>query len=295
MKAFVLSLIVLAPVLSYSNSNTEEITFSPIVEEDEPRVAGYTDANGKQGWWVIRGKDYPEKGYPAEGKIEEGNYKDDRKVGEWIMYHTDGITPRLIGNFVDGRPNGPYQKLNAQGVVIEKGDSYNKKQRGEFITYYDNGTPKQVKNFNADGKEDGPITFYFEDGTVQYEGKAVNGIPVGEGIRYWEDGSVKEIVTYGPDGLVTATKTVNAEPKIAAKIETGSGVSGAYSGNMKNGEKFKPDDYNKVYNDNDELWMDGLFKSGKLWNGKLYKYDSDGILLKIEIWKNGAYHSDGQL
>jgi hypothetical protein len=41
--------------------------------------------------------------------------------------------------------------------------------------------------------------------------------------------------------------------------------------------------------------MDGQFKTGKLWDGKLYKYDSDGILLKIEIWKSGAYHSDGQL
>ncbi len=28
---------------------------------------------------------------------------------------------------------------------------------------------------------------------------------------------------------------------------------------------------------------------------KAYKYDSDGILLKIEIWKRGKYHSDGQL
>ena len=53
--------------------------------------------------------------------------------------------------------------------------------------------------------------------------------------------------------------------------------------------------YNKVYNDDDELWLDGKFKSGKLWDGKLYKYDSDGILLKIEIWKEGKYHSDGQL
>jgi hypothetical protein len=295
MKAFVLTLIVLAPVLSYSNTFTEEKSFSPILEEDEPRVAGYTDANGKQGWWIIRGKDYPEKGYPSEGKIEEGNYKDDRKVGEWIVYHTDGITPRLIGNFVDGRPNGPYKKMNAQGIVVEKGDSYNKKQRGEFITYYDSGTPKQIKNFNADGKEDGDITFLYEDGTVQYKGSAVNGIPVGEGTRYWPDGSVKEIVTYGPTGEITNTKVVNAEPPVAIKVESGTGGPDGAKGLLLDGNSFKPDGYNIVYNKNKELWMEGTFKNSKLWNGKLYKYDEEGILLKFEVWKNGAYHSDGQL
>ena len=41
--------------------------------------------------------------------------------------------------------------------------------------------------------------------------------------------------------------------------------------------------------------MDGIFKNSKLWEGKYYKYDDDGILLKYEIWKNGCYHSDGQL
>jgi hypothetical protein len=41
--------------------------------------------------------------------------------------------------------------------------------------------------------------------------------------------------------------------------------------------------------------MDGQFKNSRLWDGKLYVYDSEGILLKIEIWKEGKYHSDGQL
>jgi len=40
------------------------------------------DKNGlKQGYWIIYGRDKPDKGYPEDGKIEEGNYIDNRKNG----------------------------------------------------------------------------------------------------------------------------------------------------------------------------------------------------------------------
>ena len=63
---------------------------------------------------------------------------------------------------------------------------------------------------------------------------------------------------------------------------------------VKNG-KFQPNGYNKVYNSDGEIWQDGDFKEGKLFNGKVYVYDRDGILLKVKVFKNGVYHSDGQL
>ena len=61
------------------------------------------------------------------------------------------------------------------------------------------------------------------------------------------------------------------------------------------GVKFLPNGYNKVYNDDDEIWQDGIFKDGKLHDGKVYVYDRDGILLKVKVYKAGLYHSDGQL
>jgi antitoxin component YwqK of YwqJK toxin-antitoxin module len=61
------------------------------------------------------------------------------------------------------------------------------------------------------------------------------------------------------------------------------------------GRKVNSNGYNKLYNKNSELVLEGDFKKNLLYNGKYYKYDSDGILLKLEIWKNGKYHSDGQL
>jgi ribosomal protein S1 len=41
--------------------------------------------------------------------------------------------------------------------------------------------------------------------------------------------------------------------------------------------------------------LDGIFKNGNLWEGKVYEYDKDGILLKVKVFKEGVYHSDGQL
>ncbi|MDH4474061.1 MAG: hypothetical protein QE487_15745 [Fluviicola sp.] len=44
-----------------------------------------------------------------------------------------------------------------------------------------------------------------------------------------------------------------------------------------------------------EIKQVGIFKDSKLWDGKEYIYDEDCILLKVKIFKNWLYHSDGQL
>lgn len=49
------------------------------------------------------------------------------------------------------------------------------------------------------------------------------------------------------------------------------------------------------YNCHNEIIFEGLYKDEEKWEGKEYVYDKDGILIKVKIWKNGEYHSDGQL
>jgi len=299
MKRFFTTLIFVIPVLGYSITNDRTGKSSSIVMEGiDPQATNVKDGQGwKQGKWIVLGKHMPEKNYPPEGKIEEGTYLDDKKTGEWIMYHTDGITPRTRGNFENGRPKGGYIKFDETGAKKEEGTFANGKQSGSFTTYYPNGQAAQVKTFNAEGKEDGPVVYYHENGQKEFEFNKVNGVTTGEATRYHEDGSVKEKIVYSGDGSVASTTVVNETPAggTVAKVETGSGGPDGKGGVTKDGKKFAAEGYNKLYNKADELWMDGQFKGAKLWDGKLYKYDSDGILLKIEIWKNGAYHSDGQL
>lgn len=297
MKSIFTTLVFVIPFLGFSFADDRNFNLASISAEgyDPNQKAPNRIENGlKQGHWCYYGKDMPEKGYPTEGKIEEGEFKDDKKTGKWIMYHKDGKTPRTVGNFENGRPKGAYEKYNESGVKIEEGTFANGKQTGSFKRYYDDGTLAQEKTFNAEGKEDGEVKMYHPNGQLEFVYTKSNGVTTGPATRYNEDGSVKQEIVYGPDGTVTSTKDVNIQSSTASTTSGSGGPSGA-SGKTKDGKKFAPDGYNKVYNDDDELWMDGTFKSGKLWDGKLYKYDSDGILLKIEVWKNGAYHSDGQL
>jgi len=49
------------------------------------------DANGfKNGYWIVYGSYFPERGYPADAKVEEGRFKDDLKDGRWIYFGKDG-------------------------------------------------------------------------------------------------------------------------------------------------------------------------------------------------------------
>lgn len=274
------------------------LTFSSVIGLAQSDTLNRTDENGiKQGYWIYYGKDKPGKGYPMDGKVMEGPFVDDRKEGVWIIYHEDGKTPRTIGNFKNGRGNGEYTKYYEDGTIREEGTYGNQKQTGIFRTYHPNGVLEQEKVFNEEGKEDGPVKVYYDDGTLEYAYEKKDGISVGTATRYYPNGDVKEVKTYNPDGTIGTTKTyemVNPEKK-ENDVSGSGGPRGDKGGTVKDGSTFKCTGYNKVYNENDELWMDGEFKNCRLWDGKLYKYDADGILLKIEIWKNGKYHSDGQL
>lgn len=298
MKSLYTTLVFVIPLLGFSFTD-EGVRYSSNIglEGIDPQTTApnVRDANNlKQGHWCFYGRDMPEKGYPTDGKIEEGIFKDDKKNGEWIMYHKDGKTPRTKGMFENGRPKGAYVKYYENGGVMEEGTYASGKQSGTFVRYYENGNKAQEKTFNAEGKEEGTVILYHENGQKEFEYTKSNGVTTGPATRYNEDGTVKQELVYGADGVLQSTTDVNIKETTTTSTTGSGGPSGA-SGKTKDGKKFQNDGYNKVYNDDDELWMDGTFKSGKLWEGKLYKYDSDGILLKIEIWKNGAYHSDGQL
>lgn len=292
MKRFLLTLFAAAAIIGFSYANTPELRALDIEQEGtDPEATNQTDDNGwKQGWWVIFGKDRPGKGYPDEGKVEEGNYVDDKKQGAWTKYHTDGVTPRLVGNYVNGRPNGEYTKFYDNGQEMEKGSFSNGKHQGVYKRWHENGNVAQEKTYNEDGKEDGTIKYYYENGQLEYEFTKENGVTVGKATRYNEDGSVKKVENYDASGTMTSSEEFEVKEE---KVETGSGGPSLSSGISLTGDPLKSNGYNKVYNDNKEIWMDGEFKNGKLWDGKLYIYDKDGLLERIEIWKNGKYHSEG--
>jgi antitoxin component YwqK of YwqJK toxin-antitoxin module len=275
------------------------IVVSPVaMAYDQDNKINQTDTQGKkQGLWIYFGKDRPEEGYPANGKIEEGTYKDDRKEGIWIKYHNDGVTPRLRGDYINNRPQGSYVKYHANGKIKEKGSFEKNQYRDSLIRYNENGKIEYEAKYNGEGKEQGSIKYYYPNGQVEFEYTAQNGNPVGTATRYYENGDVKEAIVYAEDGSVAKSEPkALVNPIVHVKDPGQSTVKPpAIAVPRTNGVTFSPNGYNKVYNNNAEIWLDGVFKNGNLWEGKVYEYDKDGILLKVSVFKNGLYHSDGQL
>ncbi|MES2798769.1 MAG: hypothetical protein V4638_02030 [Bacteroidota bacterium] len=256
------------------------------------------DVNGKkQGKWIYFGKDRPTAGYPSDGKIEEGPYLDDRKEGLWVIYHTDGITPKLKGEFHNNRPEGQYTKIYPNGKIKEQGTFERTLYKDSLIRYHENGKVEYQANYNEQGNEQGKVVYRYANGQVEYEYQANNGKPNGKATRYYENGDIKEIIYYNELG--EKTKSEVREMVNAAVVVKDPGASNVPAPKITSprtkGVKFQPNGYNKVYNKNDEIWQDGIFKNSVLWDGKVYEYDSDGILLKVKVFKNGVYHSDGQL
>ncbi|HIP31355.1 MAG TPA: hypothetical protein EYG86_01190 [Crocinitomicaceae bacterium] len=255
------------------------------------------DQGRKQGMWIYLGKDRPSAGYPEEGKIEEGGYKNDRKEGEWIKYHRDGVTRKLLGTYKNNRPNGPFIKYHPNGVIKEKGTWGRGKYEDSLQRYYENGVLEYSAEFNETGKENGKVQYFYPNGQVEFEYSSVDGVYIGKATRYYENGDVKEKITYSEDGSVLMSEVKELVNPPVIVNDPGRSAEKAPKINVirTKGATFKKNGYNKVFNADDEIWQDGNFRNGDLWDGKVYEYDSDGILLKVKVFKSGVYHSDGQL
>lgn len=270
---------------------------SPITDQDGK--LNVTDANGKkQGKWVYYGKDRPDSGVPASGKVEEGKFIDDRKEGVWIKYHLDGTTPALKGTYEHHRPKGEYTRFWPNGQVKEKGSIDKAGYKDSLIRYYENGTVAFAGFYTATGKENGKISYYYPNGQLEKEYNSNNGVVTGKSTDYYENGDVKKITYF--DGTGTVTNTVEKEPvhpmiKVKDPNDSKEKAPAIVGAPKTQGVKWAPNGYNKVYNSDGEISQDGEFKNGALWDGKVYVYDNDGILLKVKVYKNGVYHSDGQL
>ena len=51
----------------------------------------------------------------------------------------------------------------------------------------------------------------------------------------------------------------------------------------------------RIPNSRNTLRCDGKYQNGILWTGKQYVYDKNGLILRIEIYKEGKYCGDGQI
>jgi antitoxin component YwqK of YwqJK toxin-antitoxin module len=259
-------------------------------------VINSTDNEGKkQGYWVVTGSMKPESGYDAESTIEEGNYIGNKKDGLWKKYFKTGKLKNQI-TYKANLPNGEYKIFYENGKVEEEGFWDLDKNTGKFKRYYSTGQISQDFNFNTNGKRNGNQKYYFENGTLNIDVEIKEGTENGKMKRYYPNGDLEEEAIF-INGKMDEKTLKNYEPKKPEVINKEEELiviksSTPVTNAKTNLNVFNADGNNTLYNNNMQVTQIGIFKSGRLWNGRWKKYNKNGILIKIEIYKEGIYVGD---
>lgn len=249
----------------------------------------------KKGKWIYYGKERPESGIPPEGNVGKATNGNDLKNGWDTNYFSNG-TIRRIRFLEQGRPAGKYDFYYPNGQLKETGFFAKNQHYDSLKHFHENGNLEYEAWYNENGREQGTVNYYYPNGQLEFSYTSKNGTPTGNAKRYYENGDLKETIGYNEDGFVKSSEYF--EPKNPLPDHSMKGdLLPPYPGKTPNtlGMKWNPNGNNKVYNADHEIWQDGVFQEGMLWNGKVFVYDNDGILLKVQLFQNGKYHSDGQL
>ena len=254
-----------------------------------------TDAKGqRQGYWIIKGSMIDDHAYKPESKVEEGIYLDNRKNGLWKKYWPNGKVRSEI-NYDHGKPQGEYKLYYENGKLEEHSTWTNSKNTGAFKRYYENGNPQQDFLFADNGKRNGLQKYFHDNGKLAMEVNIVNGQESGVMRRYNPDGSIAEEKTFENGVLkqgsnkkykVTETPSVVASDPYDDSVGKESKVT---TDKTNKAQPFKPNGFNTLYDKNGQITQIGEFADGRLYDGKWYRYNSDGLLIRVEIYKGGKY------
>ncbi len=272
-----------------------------------------TDAEGKrQGRWIVTNKlmKPPLPEYTDDQKVEEGRYLDGKKIGIWTAWYPSGIMKNRI-TFEAGRPFGKAIMYHENGKVAEEGLWRNSRWVGDYKLYYDNGEVQHEFKFNTTGKREGKQVYYAENGQKIIEGEMKDGKETGVWNEWYDNGDKRSEKAFN-DGNIDPANTHEYEPKKpivskpAAEPEPepagpkGKSITNVVAGEVPNAPKeaakpFTGEGPAKLFRADKQISKDGDFHKYKLINGKVYNYNSDGILERIAVYQDGKYIGDAPL
>lgn len=265
------------------------------IQADNKRTASYNvlDEQGlRQGFWKITGSMIQDRDFKKDQVVEEGQYVDNKRNGIWMKYYPTGVVRSEI-NYENNQPRGAYRIFYDNGNLEEEGDWQGNRNVGVFMRYHPNGNKAQEFTFNDFGKRDGVQQYFYPNGKLQMTVEVENGTAHGKLTSYYPNGdlkSEKRIVNGALDEQ--SVRIYNPKSKLNDKYpepvlpleETIPSKE-----DKPNLVEFKDTGFNTLYNRNQQITQVGEFKEGRLWNGKWHHYDSDGLLRKVEVYKEGRY------
>lgn len=244
-----------------------------------------TDAGGlKQGHWIILNADGRLQDCPADKKAEEGNYISNKKNGTWFQFFCNGKTKNELF-YVNNQPNGYAKFYYSNGKLSEEGMWQQNHWSGVYKYYYDNGQLAYEFNYNPFGLREGPQKYYHQNGKLKIEGTwGSDGQELGLLKEYYDDGSLKSEKKYNSGGhLDTASVKFYAEKKEVAPVIEEVKPPVVEEPKVPASVGFIEDGQHKTYGANKKIATEGMYKNGKLVDGKRYEYDGDKVVKTTTI------------
>lgn len=241
----------------------------------------------KQGYWIVFNTD--------KTKIkEEGEYKDNKKIGTWKKYYDNGnLKSELI--YENNKPNGYAKFYYENGNMSEEGMWKNNKWVGDYKFYYENGNLSYEWGYSESGKRTGVQKYYHENGKIMIEGEWNEGKESGVIKEYDETGNlvaeknyndgqldVASVKIYTPSSSTNNTVQENSTKKDTVRISPSTNNT-----NPQDLDVFNGNGYNKLFNKNGKIEQEGDFSNGILVKGKKFYYNAEGKLTKTALYKDG--------
>lgn len=235
-----------------------------------------TDQAGKkQGRWIIKAEKNNPAGFAEGAVMEEVFYKDGKKEGMRKQYHYTGKLKSEVP-YKDNRPSGYCKFYYSDGVIAEEGNWNYGGWDGKYKNYYEGGSVENDFSYSY-GKKDGYQRMYYPTGKVKTEGNWKNGIPEGM-VKEYDENGVLQAEEFYSNGIVDtkASKYYGVEISSMETTEVPDSV-GVFTGNG----------FYKFKTKSGKVSKEGIFKAGKLMDGKHYFYDGEGKLRQTIIYKEG--------
>ena len=166
---------------------------------------------------------------------------------------------------------------------------------GTFRRWHPNGKLAQDFVFNPNGVRDGEQKYYHENGQLAVQVTVEEGREDGTLKRYTPTGELQQVAVFN-DGVMDPAHSKIIKPmpeaedvKVDPKAPAAPAVTQAET---TNAIPFRENGYNTLYDRQLRLSQQGEFVKGRLWDGKRYTYDANGILTRIQVYKGGRYAGD---